>query len=87
MCAQVHLAAKDEFPQYTPLTLHDDVTLSLGKSGRSIRREKFLAGALCDTMRKREFEILSQELLEVWTFDVACLFDFNDLENLVGRVC
>lgn len=51
-----------------------------------MRREKLLAGALCDTMWKGEFEILGEELLEVWTFDVACLFDFNDLENLVGRV-
>ena len=35
-------------------------------------------------MRKREFEILFEELLDVWALDVFGLLDFDDLEDLVA---
>jgi hypothetical protein len=54
----------------------------LGKGGRSMRGEEFLARALCNTMWKRKFEILGEKLLQVWTLDVAGLLNFDDLENL-----
>lgn len=33
-------------------------------------------------MWKREFEVLGEELLEVWATDVNGLLDLNDLEDL-----
>lgn len=41
-------------------------------------------GACClgDTVRKREFEVLSEELLDVWALHVVGLLKFNNLEDL-----
>jgi hypothetical protein len=33
-------------------------------------------------VRKREFEVLGEELLDVWALDVVGLFEFNNLEDL-----
>lgn len=33
-------------------------------------------------MRKREFEVLGKELLDVWALDVFCLLELDDLEDL-----
>jgi len=33
-------------------------------------------------MRKREFEVLGKELLDVWALDVVGLLEFNNFENL-----
>lgn len=33
-------------------------------------------------MRKRELEVLGEELLDVWATDVVSLLDLNDLEDL-----
>lgn len=33
-------------------------------------------------MRKREFEVLGEELLDVWALHVIGLLEFNDLEDL-----
>lgn len=54
----------------------------LGKGGRSVRGEEILARALCNTMWKRKFEVLGEELLQVRALDVAGLLDFDDFENL-----
>ena len=35
-------------------------------------------------MRKGESEVLREELLEVWAFDIIGLLEFNDLEDLRG---
>jgi hypothetical protein len=37
-------------------------------------------------MRKREFEVLGEELLDVWSLDVVGLLEFNNLENLQTSV-
>lgn len=52
------------------------------KGGRSVRSKEILRGTLCDTMRKREFEILSQKLLDIRTPDVRALLNFNNFEDL-----
>ena len=36
-------------------------------------------------MRKREFEVLFEELLDVWALDVFGLLDLNNLEDLFGE--
>lgn len=33
-------------------------------------------------MRKREFEVLGEELLDVWALDVFGLLEFDDPEDL-----
>jgi hypothetical protein len=33
-------------------------------------------------VRKREFEVLGEELLDIWSLDVVGLLEFNNLENL-----
>ena len=35
-------------------------------------------------MRKRELEVLGEELLDVWSADVVDLLDLNDLEDVDG---
>ena len=35
-----------------------------------------------DAVGKREFEVLRQELLDVWTLDVVGLLELNDLQDL-----
>lgn len=35
-------------------------------------------------MRKRELEVLGEELLDVWAADVIGLFNLDDLEDLHG---
>jgi hypothetical protein len=37
-------------------------------------------------MRKREFEVLGEELLDVWSLDVVGLLKLNNLENLQRSV-
>jgi hypothetical protein len=33
-------------------------------------------------VRKREFEVLGEELLDVWSLDIVGLLELNNLENL-----
>lgn len=33
-------------------------------------------------MRKREFEVLGEELFDVWALDVLVLLELDDLQNL-----
>lgn len=35
-------------------------------------------------MRKGEFEVLGEQLLDVWAPDICRLLDFNDLKDLGG---
>lgn len=44
--------------------------------------EDFLAGSLGNAVRERESEVLSKELLDVWSLDVSSLLDLLDFENL-----
>ena len=37
-------------------------------------------------MRKREFEALGEELLDVWSLDVVGLLELNNFENLQTSV-
>ena len=37
-------------------------------------------------MRKREFEVLGDELLDVWSSDLFGGFDFDNLEDLFTRL-
>jgi hypothetical protein len=34
-------------------------------------------------VRKREFEVLGKELLDVWTLDIIVLLELDDLEDLI----
>lgn len=40
------------------------------------------ASCLGNTVRKREFEVLGEKLLDVWALDVVGLLKLDDLENL-----
>lgn len=49
--------------------------------------EDLLAGLLVDTVRKRELEVLGEELLDVGAADISGLLDLDDLKNLdIGSV-
>jgi hypothetical protein len=37
-------------------------------------------------VRKREFELLGEELLDVWALNVFGLLEFNNLEDLFGTL-
>ena len=37
-------------------------------------------------MRKGEFEVLGEELLDVWSLNVIALLEFNNLEDLRNRL-
>ena len=45
-----------------------------------------LSSSLGDAVRKRKFEILGEELLDVWALDIVSLFELNDLEDLNSDV-
>jgi hypothetical protein len=44
--------------------------------------EDLLAGAPTNAVRKRKFQVLGEELLDVWAADVISLLNLNDLKNL-----
>lgn len=44
--------------------------------------KQLFAASLCNAVRKREFEILREELLNVWAFHVIRLLQLNDFEDL-----
>ena len=44
--------------------------------------EDLLAGAPTNAVRKRKFQVLGEELLNVWAADVISLLNLNDLEDL-----
>jgi hypothetical protein len=37
-------------------------------------------------VRKREFEVLGKELLDVWTLDIIVLLELDDLEDLLQQM-
>jgi hypothetical protein len=39
-----------------------------------------------DTVRKREFEVLGEELLDVWALDVVGLLELDNLEDLLKHL-
>lgn len=43
-----------------------------------------LGDSLGDTVRKREFEILAEKLLDIGTLDIIGLLDLDDPEDLRG---
>lgn len=49
--------------------------------------EDFLGGGFGDTMWKREFEVLAEELLDVGPLDIIGLLDFDDFEYLHSQLC
>ena len=44
--------------------------------------EQVLSGRFGDTMWKREFEVLAEELLDIWALDIIGLLDLDDFEDL-----
>lgn len=70
------------------IELDNIVSLSryLGESGRPGGRED-LALLLGGTVRKREFEVLRQELLDVWAANGVSLLDLDDFKDLYYEVC
>ena len=49
-------------------------------------RKKSFRGSLGDTVREREFEVLGEELLDVWALDVVGLLELNHFEDLPKQV-
>lgn len=49
---------------------------------RPLRNKQLLSQTLGNTVRKRELEVLGEELLDVWSLDVVGLFNLDDLEDL-----
>ena len=60
-------------------------TTNLSKRRWPLRNEQLLANALGNTVRKREFEVLGEELSDVWSFDIRRLLDLHDFQDLNGR--
>jgi hypothetical protein len=54
----------------------------LVESGWSLAGEQLGASCLGNAVRKREFEVLGEKLLDVRALDVVGLLKLNDLENL-----
>jgi hypothetical protein len=48
----------------------------------SLANEELGASCLGDAVRKREFEVLGEELLDIGALDVVGLLEFNNLEDL-----
>jgi hypothetical protein len=67
------LPNSQSLPKTRKTTSHLEGAWSLG-------REDLLAGG--DAVRKRERELLGEELLDVGAADVRGLLDLNDLEDL-----
>lgn len=44
--------------------------------------EEICGGSLCDTVRKGEFEVFGEELLDVGALDIIGFLDFHDFEDL-----
>lgn len=49
-----------------------------------MRSEDLLGSSLGDTVRKRELEVLLDELLHVGALEVSSLLNLDNLENLYG---
>lgn len=52
----------------------------LCKRARSVGDEQLLGGGAA--VREREFEVLGDQLLDVWSLDVVGVGDFDNLEDL-----
>jgi hypothetical protein len=69
-----------------------NITLPQHSSQRSVKggwslSDKYLgAGSLRNAVRKREFEVLGKELLDVWTLDIIALLELDDLEDLIQHL-
>ena len=48
--------------------------------------EDFLGGGFGDTMWKREFEVLAEELLDIGPLNIISLLDFDDFEYLHSQL-
>lgn len=46
----------------------------------------FLAGGLGNAVGEREFEVLGEELLDVWSLDISSLLDLLDFEDLYRKL-
>ena len=57
-------------------------TTNLIESCRPLRSKDLLHRAWRIAMREREFEVLGDELLDIRTTDVLCLFDLDNAEDL-----
>ena len=49
----------------------------------SLSNEEFGASSLGNTMRKGEFEVLGEKLLDVWSLYVVALLELNNLKDLL----
>ena len=56
----------------------------LSKGAGSDRCEQLLVAG--DTVRQREFEVLGDQLLDVWSLDIVFRGEFDDLEDLLQVV-
>lgn len=63
--------------------IHPMQCSNLIESRRSLGSEDVLVGLRWVAVREREFEVLGEELADVWAADVVELLNFNDLEDLL----
>lgn len=71
-----------ESPLFLPPGLQTHHSQALCESGGSVRGEELLRGSFGDTMGKRKFEVLGEELFDVWALNIGGLLDFDDFEDL-----
>jgi len=57
-------------------------TNPLCEGRRPVGSKDLLGGSLGNTVRKRELEVLLEELLNVGTLDISSLLNLDDLEDL-----
>jgi hypothetical protein len=55
------------------------------ESRRTLGGEESGTRGFRDTVREREFEVLGQELLDVWSLNVVGLLELNNLEDLYAK--
>ena len=67
-----------------PLCLNSSIsyTKTSSECRWSMRSKQLLTACLRNTVWQREFKVLSEELLDVWTLDVVRLLDLDDFEDL-----
>ena len=75
-----------KIPQYASpsFTIHfanKEIHASIESRG-PVCGEDLLAGAPTNAVRERKFQVLGEELLDVWAADVIGLLNLNDLEDL-----
>ena len=76
------LKAASVFPFHPAETCPPLSDPHLSKSGRSMSGEQSLARGLGHTVRKREFEVLGEQLFDVRALDIIGLLELDNFKDL-----